>query len=332
MKTTLALLCGGISSEDYLSRRSCQLLCTEIDTDKFDIFVLDWQLDGTVLESNINDPATLSQSHKSILHCFTDFSGDVVVNLLHGEKENCGEIQGLFELAKIPHTGNNLTSSTIGMNKSLTKLCFRTLGIPCPSEFLFQPKREEDKPLLLADFHKKALQFPLILKPAKGGSSVGIELVQNEEELLDFIESRYNGTPYLFEEFIQGNDHCVGVFSTTSRPSPILLPIARISYNGAFFDATIKHADTYQVDFPTDIKRSLAYAMQEAAIKTHNYIGFNGFSRCDFIVRGDEFFALEVNTHPGMSAFSIVPNMVKHTQLSLGAFFEEMVEDALNGV
>ncbi len=332
MKTTLAFLCGGITAEDYLSRRSCQLLFAEIDTNKFDIFILDWQQDGTVLESQINQTETIARTHKSILHCFSDFHGDVVVNLLHGEKENCGAIQGLLDLAQIPHTGNDLSSSTIGMNKALTKTCFRELAIPCPRDFLFHPKWKEDQAWLLTEFHKRALQFPLILKPAKGGSSIGIQLVQNEAELMTFIETNYNGTPYIFEEFIQGDDYCVGVFATASSPSPVLLPIACIHYNGLFFDAAIKRDDTYRVEFPTTIDKNLAYAMQEAAIKMHNYIGFNAFSRCDFIVKGGDFFALEVNTHPGMSAYSIIPNMVTRAQLSLGDFFEEMIGEALGGV
>ena len=331
MKTTLALLCGGISPEDYLSRRSCQALYDEFDKNKFEIFVLDWQKDGTVVESKINAPGKINTTHKSILHCFISFHGDVVVNLIHGEMENCGEVQGLLELAHIPYTGNGLSSSVVGMIKTLTKRCFREIGIKTPSDFLFQPRRRKDWGRLLTDFRHFALQYPLILKPVKGGSSIGIQLVHNEKALLDFLETKYNGTPYVFEEFIQGDEYSVGIFATYSCPSPIVLPIARINYEGDFFDASIKYDDTYHVEFPTDINPNLVEALQDAALRTHKSIGFSGFSRCDFIVRGDEFFALEVNTHPGMGAHSIIPNMVKHAQLSLGSLFELKIEEALNG-
>jgi D-alanine-D-alanine ligase len=332
MKTTLAFLCGGISSEDYLSRRSCELLYKEMERNTSDIFVLDWQRDGRVFESAINAPFTQNRVHPSIVHCFTDFQGDIVVNLLHGEKENCGEIQGLLRLAQIPYTGNDLSSSIIGMNKTLTKTCFQKLRINSPRDFLFQPVRKEDHLDLLFEFHSTGLQFPLILKPVKGGSSFGIHLVHNKDELLNFVETTYDGTPYLFEEFIQGDDCCIGVFATRANPTPIILPMARIHYKGDFFDATIKYEDTYRVNFPIDVDKSLVEGMRDAALMTHRFIGFNGFSRCDFIVKDDEFFALEVNTHPGMSAYSIVPNMVKHAGLSLGSFFYEMIEETLGNL
>ena len=230
-----------------------------------------------------------------------------------------------------PYTGIGLSSSVVGMIKILTKRCFREIGIKTPSDFLFQPRRKKDWGRLLTDFRHVALQYPLILKPVKGGSSIGIQLVHNEKELLDFLEKKYNGTPYVFEEYIQGDEYSVGIFATYACPAPIVLPTARIIYEGDYFDATIKYDDTYRVEFPTDIKPGLLEAMQDAAIQTHKSIGFSGFSRCDFIVRGDEFFALEVNTHPGMGAHSIIPNMVKHAQLSLGSLFEQMIEEALNG-
>lgn len=331
MKTTLALLCGGISSEAYLSRRSFQQIYKEFDFKKFDIFVLDWQLDGTVIESVINQPSNTKTLHKNIIQCFSSFHGDVVVNLLHSELENSGQIQGLLELAQIPYTGNNIASSVIGMSKILTKRCFRELGINCPDDFLFQPKNNDDIEIQLANLHDAALRYPLIIKPTKGGSSIGIQLVNNEKELLDFFSQNNDLTTYIVEEFIQGEEYCVGLFATHNSSSPIIFPAARINYQGVFFDASIKHNDKYNVDFSSNIKASLSEEMEKAASKAHNYIGFNGFCRYDFIVKDDEIFALEVNTHPGMGQNSILPNMVKHADILLGSLFEEMIEEALNG-
>ena len=331
MKKTLALLCGGLSAEDYLSRRSCGLVYSELDHSKFDILVLDWQKDGSVVESKINNPDQLHASHRSILECFTRFRGDVVVNLIHGEKENCGELQGLLDLAGIPYTGNNLCSSVVGMVKCLSKQVFKELGIKTPRDFLFHPAGKNEWLRLLDRFRQESLQFPIILKPVKGGSSLGVHLAHNEAELFDFLETDFNGNAYIFEEFIQGDDYCVGVFATTSSSAPIIFPTARIAHEGEFFDARIKYEDTYRVEFPADIPVELSRAMQDAAVRTHEYIGFNGFSRCDFIVGGNDFYALEVNTHPGMSPFSIVPNMVRQAQLSLGMLFEQMIKEALDG-
>ncbi len=329
MKIKVALLCGGISLEDYLSRRSCQVLYQALDTRQFALFILDWQQDGSVLESELNAPEVIKTIHPSIVHCFANFCGDVVVNLIHGEKENCGELQGLLELAHIPYTGNGLSSSVVGMIKTLTKRCFIELGIKTPASFLFQPQRKEDRQRLLDELRRTAMPYPLILKPVKGGSSIGICLVNNENELFEFVEKMPGSRPYLIEEFINGTEYSVGVFAIKSSPEPIVFPIARIDHEGEFFDAKIKFEDTYQVVFPKDVDKIPAAGMYQAAIRIHKAIGFNGFSRCDFIVKGDDFFALEVNTHPGMSAFSIVPNMIKEARLCLGDFFVQMIREAL---
>lgn len=331
MKKKIALLVGGISSEAYLSRRSCEVLLAELDRDKFDIFVLDWQKDGALVESEVNSPDRARVIHRSILDCFARFRGDAVVNLTHGEKENSGQLQGLFELAGIPFTGNDLESSVIGMDKILTKQCFRVLGVSCLPEMFLQPGLAGNPASLLEGVRGCGLRFPLICKPVKGGSSEGIALVRSGEELLAFLATGYGSEPYMLEEFIRGYDYSVGVFALKSGPEPILFPTARIAYTGDFFDAAIKYDDTYRVEFPADIAPELDQSMRRAALRIHESFGFNGFSRTDFIVRGEEYFALEVNTHPGMSSFSIVPNMVKQTEYTLGGLFEKMIEQALQG-
>ncbi len=329
MKKILAILCGGLSEEAYLSRRSGELICSELNTGTYELFILDWQQDGTVIESQCNKPTLTARTHKSILHCFADFTGDGVINLLHAETENCGQIQGLLELADIPCTGNGLTPSVIGMDKILTKHCFRDLGIPTPGELHFQTGGKESFEAIITKLESTSLHYPLMAKPVKGGSSIGIHHIPDKDALMQCLGTLPE-VPYFLEQFISGADYGVGVFATHSHPDPVILPIARIDFQGTFFDASIKYDDTYRVTFPTDTSPKLAAAMRKAALEVHQFIGFNGFSRCDFIVRDDDFFGLEVNTHPGMSSYSIIPNMVQHAGLSLGSFFTQMIDDLLN--
>ena len=330
MKTTLALLCGGLSTEDYLSRRSCQFLYPQFTADRYDLFILDWQRDGTVVESQVNEPGKIKTVHPDIISCFAEFIGDIVVNLTHGGVENSGQLQGLLDLARIPYTGNGVTASAIGMNKILTKFFFRELRIPCSADFLFCPDQEQDFTHALEKLQESGLNYPLILKPLKGGSSEGICLIRNKTELQKFLDTEYDDTPYVFEEFLQGEDYCVGVFSTRSEKEPFVLPVARIRYDGHFFDAQIKQAGTYTVEFPENIDKTLIDSMCKHALQAHKTIGLQGFSRTDFILRNSEFFAIEINTHPGMSEYSILPKMLQKVNLSIQTFYEKMVEIELH--
>jgi D-alanine-D-alanine ligase len=336
-KITVALLTGGISNEAYLSRRSCATVCKELDRDRYDIFILDWQQQGTVKQSALNRPEQWVKAHTDIIACFADFSGDLVFNTLHGELENSGQIQGLLELAKIPLTGNGITASVLGMNKQKCKDCFASLAVPCPRGVLLPAP---DVPLtykvLQQILSRAGLRLPLILKPVSGGSSDGIHLIRNVSELtasLELINHANRQRPFLMEEFHNGREISVGIFCFPGQINCsrhfIMLPVAEILYEGVFFDKEIKHEEQYQLSFPDDLSPELLARLKKAAHAIHCYLGLQGFSRTDFILTDSELFALEVNTHPGMSSSSIIPGMVAQAGLSLGNLYGQMIDYSL---
>ena len=336
-KITVALLTGGISSEDYLSRRSCTTVYRELDNSRYDLFILDWQKQGRVEQSAINNPEQLTKTHKSIVSCFADFNGDVVFNTLHGELENSGQIQGLLELAKIPITGNGLAASVLGMDKQKCKDCFASLAVPTPRGIqLPQP----DVPLTVKElqglFNKAGMQLPLILKPVSGGSSDGILLIRDESALaasLEQINQDNQQRPFLIEEFHRGRELSVGIFCFPGQINCsqrfTMLPVAEIVYDGDFFDKKVKHEEKYQLSFPADLSEDLLDRLEKTALAIHCYFGLQGFSRTDFILTDNELYTLEVNTHPGMGCSSIIPGMVEQAGLSLGNFYGQMIDYAL---
>ena len=330
-KVVLALLTGGISSEDYLSRRSCDTFCQVLDKERYDFYLLDWKKNGEIVESELNQPTKIARTHRDIISCFTDFRGDVVVNTLHGERENCGQIQGLLELAQIPYTGNRLSPSSIGMDKEKTKLCFQSLGINTPRA-LSLPLSLKKIEAFLELLNQAKLRYPLICKPVRGGSSDGIFLIRDASEVATAYELICQKEPsqaYFIEEFVEGSELSVALFNLGSDYPVYTFPVSRIDYNGTFFNKQVKYEEGYQVRFPHYIKPRIEQEMKNAALQIHRYLGLEGFSRTDFILGSNGFFALEVNTHPGMSSSSIVPKMVNEEGHSLTFFLDQMIEHAL---
>ena len=161
------------------------------------------------------------------------------------------------------------------MNKILTKRCFRNLGINTPPEFLFQPKRQDDWKKLLVDLDNIALQYPLILKPVKGGSSAGIQLARNRDDVTDFLENTYDGTPYFFEEFVQGEEYCVGIFATRSSTSPIVLPLARINHEGEWKWNRMRRRSIFVRYLDSILVQSADYVFTVIFVNGFEHVGFH---------------------------------------------------------
>lgn len=330
-KIRVALLTGGISSEDYLSRRSCHSYYQALDPERYDFYLLDWQKNGRVIESHTNTP-TVARIHPNLLSCFMHFRGDVVVNTLHGEKENSGQIQGLLELAKIPYTGNRLGPSALGMDKEKTKYFFHHLGINTPKSVRFELSVDSLSQLSKL-IHQAGLHFPLIFKPIAGGSSDGIILIKETNYLAttyQYLLENAHHRAYFIEEFIQGKDLSFAIFNTGTADPIYTLPAAGIHYVGPFFDKQIKFEEQYQVQFPYGLSADITNKMQQAAIAIHQELGLTCFSRTDFILGDAGLFALEVNTHPGMSNSSILSHMLKEGGYTLSFFLDQMIAFSLN--
>jgi D-alanine-D-alanine ligase len=319
---SVALLTGGPSSEDYLSRRSAEVVHKALHEQGFQTFILDWQKDGSVLRKN-SPEGIITQSWRNIAACFSGLIVDVVFNALHGEMENAGQLQGFFEILDIPITGNGLRSSVIGHDKLLTKDIFRELEVPCPKDIWLGFLHSYSQENALKKIYQSGLDFPLILKATHGGSSESIELVKSKEDLAMTIEQwslkhELQDKGLFLEEYIHGEEYCVGVFGNwQQRDSLKILPVSKVDYKGEIFDKNTKYEDTYKVSCNEYLDKSVSDKMSSYALRIHNYLRFMGFSRMDFRLKGDIAYALEVNTHPGLSPFSIIPHMISCSEISL---------------
>ncbi|MBI9097574.1 MAG: ATP-grasp domain-containing protein [Spirochaetaceae bacterium] len=327
----VTILSGGLSSEDYLSRRSCRVVYDSLIDSPFNLEILDWHKNGTV--EKLSEPGGVVLFRwPSLQKCFEQYNGDVVFNCLHGENESAGQIQGFFTILGIPYTGNGLASSVIGMDKMISKDIFRRLEILTPMDFLLGHVYSIIPQDALDDIKMNGLHYPFLIKATHGGSSEGIALIKKAEDFSRVLEEwslndSLKECSIFAEEFIDGEEYCIGIFGHGNQGSLITLPIAKIIFPGKIFGKDTKFNNEYSIETGLKLPEPIVTDMEKAAKDVHRDLHFCGFSRMDFIVDGNSrVYALEVNTHPGMSRHSIITGMIKHSKdFSLKEAFIQMI-------
>ncbi|MDL1870690.1 D-alanine--D-alanine ligase [Deltaproteobacteria bacterium PRO3] len=243
---------------------------------------------------------------------------EVAFLALHGRYGEDGCIQGLLEIAGIPYTGSSVLASALAMDKHLTKDIARQEGLPTPDSLFFDAFHE-DLDAFLAKF---CLSFPLIVKPSREGSTIGIAKVENARELKSAIhEAAQLDSRVLVEKFVQGREVTVPVLN--QEPLPVLEVVPK----SGFYDYASKYtagATTYIC--PAEIGEAATKLVQDYAKRIYRRIGCEGVARADFIIGEDQVpYFLEINTLPGMTATSLVPKSAAATGMS----FEDLVEKIL---
>ena len=252
---------------------------------------------------------------------------DVIFNALHGLWGEGGPFQGILDTIEIPYTHSGLLPSAMAMNKNLTKKILDTKGIPTPSGLLITEK----------DLSKSNLEeiknFPCVIKPNNEGSSIGVEIIQNSKELFELLNSekgKANATnesrTYLIEEYIPGRELTTAIVD--NEPLGVTEIITENWYDySAKYDAGGSHHV-----FPASIPNTISELCKNYALSTHILLGCKGVSRVDFrwndTLGKDGLFVLEINTQPGMTPTSLVPEQASASGISFEELCCWMVEDA----
>jgi D-alanine-D-alanine ligase len=235
---------------------------------------------------------------------------DVLFLALHGGAGEGGTLQAILDVIGVPYTGSGQLGSALAMDKDLSKRLFRAAGVPVPAWFM-APVAPEDV--------KTGLGWPVIVKPSKQGSSVGLTLVRKPAELDAAVElARRYDDEVMVEQFIPGRELTVGVLGD------VPLPVGEIVPKHELFDYESKYTPGMSVEtFPAAIATRLARQLQEYALVAHRALKLGGYSRIDFRVSpDDDIFCLEANSLPGMTRTSLYPQAAK----AAGIEFPEMCE------
>jgi D-alanine-D-alanine ligase len=236
---------------------------------------------------------------------------DRVFNIIHGRGGEDGVLQGVLEVLGIPYTGSGVMASALTMDKLRTKLCWQGYGLVTPQWFLLKSADDVDQCI-------EKLGFPVIVKPAQEGSSIGMSKASNREELLKALKlaSEYRCDVYA-EAWVTGKEYTVAILDGKA------LPIIRLQTPNAFYDYEAKYqATTTQYHCPCGLSADQERQLGDLAVKAGEVVGIKGWARVDVFVDDDEQYQLiEINTVPGMTDHSLVPMAAKQA----GINFDELV-------
>lgn len=323
MKKNIALVTGGFSSEAVISYKSAVTIDNNLDREKFNVYKIDVRTDGWFYESG-GKKIEIDKNDFSLQLGTEKLKFDAVFIGMHGTPGEDGKLQGYFDVLNIRYTSCDAATSAITFNKRYTTAVAAFSGIHVAKSVLLI-KNSFGSP----DEVARNLKFPVFVKPNNGGSSIGMSKVNSaSDELGIAIEKAFKeDDQVLVEEMIKGREFTVGVFK--SKGNIIVLSITEIISKKEFFDYEAKYEGASEEITPANIDESVAEKIRMAAKKIYRLFNCHGVVRIDFIYNEEvgEPFMLEINTVPGQSEASIVPQQVKAMGWSLKEFYTKLVEE-----
>lgn len=303
-KTALrvALLAGGTSSEREVSLKGAKAVYQAL-----------LEL-GHIVE--IFDPAydlpKLAQRAKEF---------DCAFLVIHGPLGEDGTLQGFLDMLGLPYQGAGVLGSALAMHKGISKILYREAGLPVPKGFIISKRT----PLKDIEKQAKTLGFPLIVKPATQGSSVGLSMVKSLDELTLAIEMGFSvDKELLLEEFLEGKEITVGILDDKPLPVVEILPKKKL------FDYETKYTPGMAEEIcPAQLPEDLTKKAQDYALKAHKALYLRHYSRTDMIIKDEEIYVLETNTIPGMTETSLFPLAAKVAGYSFRDLVQKLLELAL---
>jgi D-alanine-D-alanine ligase len=326
MKKKIALVTGGFSGEAVISYRSANTIYNHLDKDKFEVYEIDVNPQGWFYEDASGNKTEVDKNDFTITSDGKKINFDAVFIGMHGTPGEDGKLQGYFDMLGLPYTSCNSATSALTFNKRYTTAVAGMSGINVAHSVLFIKGQFEN-----ADEVVENLKFPVFVKPNNGGSSIGMSKVNKaSEELGGAIEKAFKeDDQVLVEEMIQGREFTVGVFRT--KGEIIVLPITEVVAHKEFFDFEAKYQGKSSETTPAQLPEEWKTKLEAAAKKIYQVFNCRGVVRIDFIYNEEQNkpFMLEINTIPGQSDASVVPQQVRAKGWDLKDFYTKLVEEAL---
>jgi D-alanine-D-alanine ligase len=324
-KPTIAFVTGGYSGEAEISYKSAKTIEKNIDPEKFKYYKIDITPKGWFYESN-GQRSEVDKNDFSILVDAQKILFDAVLIGIHGTPGEDGKLQAYFDILGIPYTSCDCAVSALTFNKRYTVAVASFSGIKVANSVLLFKKDYESPDELVRN-----LKFPVFVKPNNGGSSLGMSKVNSpSEELGTAIEKAFKvDDQVLVEEFIKGRELTIGVFR--SKGKVIALPITEIITKKEFFDYEAKYLGASQEITPAAVEDSVAEQIRDQALKIYQIFNCRGIVRIDFIYNeaDNQPYMLEINTVPGQTEASLVPQQVKAMGWTLMDFYTALLEECL---
>ncbi len=299
MKKKILILSGGISKERLISLDTGLQVAKELKKNGYKI--------------------KISEPDKDLTQNIKKFKPSVIFNALHGQFGEDGYIQSILEGCKIPYTHSGVIASSIAMDKEVSKKIFKKNKINTPKSILYSFDKKKD----LIKLIDKKLKFPVVVKPTNEGSSVNV-FICNKKNINKTLKKMINYGQVMIEEFIAGREIQVAIMGNKKLGAIELKPKRK------FYDYQAKYnvkAKTEHI-IPVKLTKKKLDEVLNIALKAHQKIGCRGISRSDFKFFNDKFYLLEINTQPGMTKLSLVPEIASYSGISFIDLIKWILKDA----
>ncbi|CAI8204490.1 MAG: D-alanine--D-alanine ligase [Flavobacteriaceae bacterium] len=320
-RMNLGVIMGGYSQEREISLKSGAQVIRHVDATRFKVYAIDISKEGWFCEVDSNRVAIDRADFSVTLHG-EKISFDLIFNAIHGTPGEDGILQAYFDLLGIKYTGSNSYISALSFNKRDLLSVTSDLGIPRAKHLSL------NKGQTLSSEEIEHMGFPCFVKANRSGSSFGVYKVKTEEELKQAILDVFEmNDELIIEEHLEGIEITVGVIPGENGPQ--VLPMTLIKTEHEFFDYQAKYLGESEEITPAPIDPSLEKRLTRYASKIYQDLGFKGATRSEFIIREGIPYLLEVNTTPGLTEQSILPQQARCADISEARLFDRLINDAL---
>ena len=285
-------------------------------SEEFDISIETGKEVKKVLSKNFEVKTIIVKKNlKQLISNLTLFKPDAVFNALHGTFGEDGQIQSILNTLKIPYTHSGVLGSSIGMNKCISKIIFEKLGILCPSGQTIFPENSS----------KLDISPPFVVKPINGGSSIGVHTILKKKDLTPNFFGKYKKKcEIMVEEYIPGREITVGVLNNQICGVTEILPEKK------FYDYESKYINVAKHQQNPPLPKKIRDGLLSATLLAHNTLKCNSISRCDFRFneKNNKFYLLEINTQPGLTKNSLLPEMAEIIGINFSKLCEIIISSA----
>lgn len=324
MKNNIAVIAGGDSSEYVVSLKSSVNIFQNIDTDKFTPWMIRMRYDKWMVVDGDKEIAPINKGDFSFEIDGKTIKPDYAFIMIHGTPGEDGVLQGYFDMLKIPYSATGVYASALTFHKFYCDNFLRSFNIKMAKSEYYQ-QGDSINPQHLVD----QLGLPMFIKPSGGGSSFGVTKVKEIEQIIPATDLAYKESGNcLVEEYIDGMELAVGVCELNGKVVPFLP--TEVIPKGDFFDFDSKYEIGGATEItPARLSEEKIEECQKLSAKIYKLIGCHGIVRVDFILKDNEFYFLEINTVPGMTATSFIPQQLNAMGMQLKDVVTQVIESDL---
>jgi len=322
MKRTIAIVAGGDSSELPVSLRSAQGIYSFIDKDKYNLYIVEMQ--GLRWEVQLPDgnKTAIDRNDFSFLMNGEKIKFDFAYITIHGTPGEDGKLQGYFDLLQVPYSCCNVLAAALTFNKFSCNQYLKGFGVRISeSVMLRQGQGITDEAII------EKIGLPCFIKPNLGGSSFGVTKVKAKEQIQPAIKKAFDeAQEVIIEAFMQGTEITCGCYKTKSKE--VVFPITEVVTSNEFFDYDAKYNGQVEEITPARLSEELTKRVQVLTSAIYDILGCSGIIRIDYIItKGDKINLLEINTTPGMTSTSFIPQQVKAAGLDIKDVMTDIIEN-----